>query len=88
MYVISWRQIIGPSVSHLARLLACGGAWSRVAVELRGTGANFILIVILFIKIHTAGNTFTGQETGEGRGVRFYPAANWYREVVRRMELF
>lgn len=56
---------------YLARLLAGGWAWSGVAVELRGTGADFIFIVILLIKIHTAGYSFTGRkvEGAEGKQV-------------------
>lgn len=44
---------------HLAWFLAGGRARSRVAIELWGTGANFIFIVLFFIKIHTAGYTCT-----------------------------
>lgn len=53
--------------AYFARLLAGGGAGPRVAVELRGAGADFILVVFLLIKIHTAGYTFMVQQIKERR---------------------
>ncbi len=64
---------------YLAWLLASGGAWSRVAVELWGTGANFIVIVLFFIKIHTAGYTWIEKEKKK----RFFPAVQWQNEMLQ-----
>lgn len=72
-------------IFHLARLLARGRTRSGVAVELRGTGADFILIVVLLIKIHTAGYSFTGRKVERRRGkgsVRHFLPANWFYQFA------
>lgn len=73
--------------AYLAWLLACGGAGPRVAVELRGAGANFILVIFLLIKIHTAGYTFvdkTYKKDGGNKKVSdfiYFSAVNWHHRV-------
>jgi hypothetical protein len=45
-------------IVYLAGLLAGGRAWPCVTVELRGTGTDFIFVILLFVKVHTTRNTF------------------------------
>ena len=56
--------MVGAAQVYLAGLLARGRPGPCVAVELGGTRADFVLIILLFIKVHTARNAFrsTGRE--------------------------
>lgn len=79
------KSNVSALVFHLAGLLAGGRARSGVAVELRGTGADFIFIVILLIKIHTAGYSFAGRKVEGWRGkasVRHFLPANWFYQFA------